>query len=66
MWVITIDPETCQGDGECGDICPVQILSVAEVDRKKMATVSGNPDDCIGCMSCVTTCENSAITVQEF
>ncbi len=65
MFVITIDATKCQGDGECGDVCPVDILSVQEADGKKITQVTGNPDDCLGCMSCTTTCEHEAITVAE-
>ncbi len=63
MWVITIDPAKCEGEGDCGNICPVTILSVQEVDGKQITQVTGNPDDCIGCMSCVTECKQEAITV---
>ncbi len=65
MWVITIDPEKCEGEGDCGNICPVTILGVQEVNGKNISTVTGNPDDCIGCMSCVTECKQEAITVVE-
>ncbi len=65
MWVITIDPDKCQGDGDCGETCAVTILSTAEVNGKKIAVVQGNPDDCLGCMSCVTTCQHEAISVVE-
>ncbi|MBI4788842.1 MAG: 4Fe-4S binding protein [Chloroflexi bacterium] len=65
MWLITIDPDKCQGDGECGDVCPVTILSVVEVGGKKITQVTGNADDCMGCSSCVATCTHEAITVVE-
>lgn len=65
MYVITIDPDKCQGDGDCNDPCPVTILSVTEVNGKKITVVQGNIDDCLGCMSCVTTCTHEAITVTE-
>jgi NAD-dependent dihydropyrimidine dehydrogenase PreA subunit len=62
MYVVTIDPEKCQGDGECVDVCPVSILSLA--DGK--AVVSGDMSECLGCESCVSTCPHGAITVQEY
>ncbi len=65
MWVITIDRDKCEGEGDCVNICPVGILSVEEVDGKNVSVVSGSPDDCIGCMSCVTECKQEAITVVE-
>ncbi len=65
MYIITIDPDKCQGDGDCGEACPVTILAVVEVNGKKITIVQGNPDDCLGCGSCVATCQNEAVTVQE-
>ena len=62
MYVVTIDPEKCQGDGECVDVCPVSILSI--VDDK--ASVTGDPSECMGCESCMTTCPHGAIVVQEY
>jgi NAD-dependent dihydropyrimidine dehydrogenase PreA subunit len=65
MWVITIDTAKCEGDGDCANICPVTILAVQELDGKQVSQVTGSPDDCIGCMSCVTECKQEAITVVE-
>ncbi len=65
MWVITIDADKCEGEGDCGSVCPVNILSTAEVNAKTISVVSGSPDDCIGCMACVEGCDQSAITVVE-
>jgi ferredoxin len=62
MYVVTIDPEKCEGNGECVDVCPVSILSL--VDGK--AVPSGDMNDCLGCESCVTICPHGAITLQEY
>jgi NAD-dependent dihydropyrimidine dehydrogenase PreA subunit len=62
MFVVTIDPEKCEGDGECVEVCPVSILEV--VDGK--AVVSGDMGECLGCESCVSTCPHGAITIQEY
>ena len=62
MYIVTIDPEKCQGDGECVDVCPVSILSM--VDGK--AAVTGDLIECLGCESCVATCPHGAITLQEY
>jgi NAD-dependent dihydropyrimidine dehydrogenase PreA subunit len=42
----------------------VKVLEVRE-NSKKMTTVIA-PDQCLGCMACVNTCENAAITVTEY
>jgi NAD-dependent dihydropyrimidine dehydrogenase PreA subunit len=62
MYSITIDTNKCEGDGDCVESCPVTILAV--VDNK--AVVKGDPNECLGCMACTTTCTNEAIAVQEF
>lgn len=65
MYVITIDSTKCAGDGVCVDICPVSVLSVNDIDGKKIAVVSGDPEECLGCTSCVVECEHQAIEVTE-
>jgi formate hydrogenlyase subunit 6/NADH:ubiquinone oxidoreductase subunit I len=47
------------------DTCPSELISVVEEDGKKYATFSGEPDDCIGCLSCQELCEQGAITITE-
>lgn len=65
MYIITVDAEKCQGDGVCVDICPTSILSVGAVAGKQVAVVSGDPEECLGCTSCVVECEHEAIAVVE-
>ena len=62
MYVITIDPDKCQGDGDCVENCPVSILEL--VDGK--AAVTGDANECMGCEACVSSCPTGAITVQEY
>ena len=61
MYVITIDEGKCTGDGECANVCPVEMFEVQ--DGK--AQIVGNPDDCLGCESCVSVCPNGSLTLQE-
>ena len=60
MWKVTVDKEKCTGDGECADVCPVDVYQLVEGRAEPM-----NEDDCIGCESCVLVCDFDAITVEE-
>lgn len=66
-YVAYIDPERCQGSGECIKVCPQE-------EAIKLATFSMNgrtaqravvtPANCNGCGVCVSSCPNRAIDVQ--
>ncbi|OGP49103.1 MAG: ferredoxin [Deltaproteobacteria bacterium RBG_13_43_22] len=60
MYIVTVDTEKCVGDGNCVDVCPVQVF---ELQDNKAVLV--NPDECLGCDSCVEVCETGAITISE-
>lgn len=55
---ITIDAGKCVGDGECADVCPVDVY---EIQGGKAVAVK--MDECLGCESCVEACSKDAITV---
>ncbi len=57
---VTVDKDKCVGDGECVDVCPVDVYEM--VDGKADPV---NEDECLGCESCVEVCETNAITVEE-
>lgn len=65
MFVITVDEEKCQACGDCVDACPQELIALAEENGKKYAMFKGDPDDCIGCYSCESSCEEGAITITE-
>ncbi len=65
MWKITIDTNKCEGEGDCVDYCPFAILSLEALDAKKVAVLSGQEDDCSGCMACTTVCPSGAIEVAD-
>jgi len=52
--------DKCIGDGECVDVCPVEVY---ELQDGKAVPV--NMEECLGCESCVEVCEQDAITVEE-
>jgi NAD-dependent dihydropyrimidine dehydrogenase PreA subunit len=57
---ITIDTAKCIGDGECVDVCPVEVYELR--DGKAFAV---NMGECLGCESCVEVCDADAIVVEE-
>lgn len=61
MWNVTVDADKCTGDGECVDICPVEVF---ELQGDKAVPIDPM-DNCLGCESCVEVCESDAITVEE-
>jgi NAD-dependent dihydropyrimidine dehydrogenase PreA subunit len=65
MFIVTIDTELCEGCSDCIDNCPNEVLELVEENGKMVATFSGDPDDCIGCLSCEGVCPEGAVTVTE-
>jgi len=57
---ITVDESKCIGDGECVDVCPVEVYAL-----KNGKAVAVNMEECLGCESCVEVCDQDAITVEE-
>lgn len=57
---VTVDTDKCTGDGECVDICPVEVYELQEGKA-----VAVNAEECIGCQSCVGVCPSDALTVEE-
>ncbi|THB70098.1 MAG: 4Fe-4S dicluster domain-containing protein [Desulfovibrio sp.] len=59
-YTVTVDADKCIGDGECVDVCPVEVY---ELQGGKAVAV--NAEECLGCESCVEVCEQGAITISE-
>lgn len=59
-WTVTVDADKCVGDGECVDVCPVEVY---ELQDGKAVPVK--EEECLGCESCIEVCETSAIVVEE-
>lgn len=57
---VNVDVDKCVGDGECVDVCPVEVYEL-----KDGKAVPVNADECLGCESCVEVCETGAITITE-
>ncbi|MBU1003960.1 MAG: 4Fe-4S binding protein [Proteobacteria bacterium] len=57
---VTVDTDKCVGDGECVDVCPVEVY---ELQDGKAVPV--NAEECLGCESCVEVCEADAIEIEE-
>lgn len=56
MITIVVDPDKCDGCGECVDICPAEVYVIEEG-----IAVPVNIDECTECCSCVEVCPTEAI-----
>ncbi len=59
-YLVTVDVEKCNGDGECVDVCPVEVFELKDGKADPV-----NMEEGLGCESCVEVCEEGAITVTE-
>jgi NAD-dependent dihydropyrimidine dehydrogenase PreA subunit len=59
--------QNAMGRGTCVDNCPPSVFELQDLveypNSKKSVPVKSN--DCILCMTCVTSCPTGAITVEE-
>jgi 2-oxoglutarate ferredoxin oxidoreductase subunit delta len=65
MYVVKVDVSRCEACGDCIDTCPSELLALVEEDGKQYAMFRGDPEECIGCLSCESGCSEGAITVTE-
>ena len=49
-----VDPETCNGDGICVDVCPENVLELVDGTA---ATVEERAEECIMCGLCIRMCD---------
>jgi NAD-dependent dihydropyrimidine dehydrogenase PreA subunit len=52
-----IDPDKCEGCGECVNICPTESIEIA---NEKAVVVKA--DECTECQACEAACPNGAIS----
>ncbi len=55
-----VDGETCNGCGNCEEVCPSEIYKIRE--NKSEAVY---PEDCIECWACVNQCLTESIRLFE-
>ncbi|MCL5290822.1 MAG: indolepyruvate ferredoxin oxidoreductase subunit alpha [Bacillota bacterium] len=61
MFMVSINPDKCEGCGSCVDPCPAKILGMSD-DK---AEVTGDAAECMGCETCVEICPSGAFTLME-
>jgi len=59
---IKIDINKCVGDEICVEKCPMAVLEMTKLGKKKVAKVA-NLDNCIECHTCELECPYEAIKV---
>ena len=59
-WNVIVDSDKCTGDGDCVDVCPVEVY-----ERQDGTAVAVNAEECLGCESCVEVCPSDAIVIEE-
>jgi ferredoxin len=57
-----VDADACTGDGICVDICPENVLEIADGTA---ATSDVRADTCIVCGQCVAVCPNAALQMRQ-
>ena len=64
---VLIDEERCKGCGLCLDVCPVQILELANYfnSRGYKPAVAKGPKKCRGCTWCKLVCPDGAIKIRK-
>lgn len=66
-FVAHVDPERCQGSGECVQVCAYEdaiTLATSTVNGRQVKIAVVTPANCVGCGACVSVCPNRAISVQ--
>jgi heterodisulfide reductase subunit A2 len=66
-YVAWVDPERCQGNGECVRACPQEDaihLETFSLNGNQVTRAVVTPSNCNGCGVCVSSCPNRAIDVQ--
>ena len=65
---LTFKTDNCKGCGLCVDVCPKQVLALAEDQINKKGhhpVVAVNESACIGCAFCATMCPDCIIKVEK-
>lgn len=55
-----VDPERCNGDGICAEVCPEDVLDIVD---GRAVTVPDRTGTCISCGQCVAVCPREALSM---
>jgi len=63
---VAVDQDTCNGDGICFSVCPVNVFEMMETPGHSASDKKSDPirePDCIFCMACEVQCPTQAIKI---
>ncbi len=59
VYLVYIDPDKCDGCGECVKFCPVDVFDMTT------KAYPARPQNCLGCTTCVAVCKSKAVIITE-
>jgi NAD-dependent dihydropyrimidine dehydrogenase PreA subunit len=64
---VKVDYNKCNGDEICVYVCPAEVFEMQKLDDypDSLKSIPVNPDACILCMACTSSCPTNAITIEE-
>lgn len=65
-YIVSIETDMCKACGYCEEMCPKDVFEQTHEFNKEgyEAYRVAHTENCIGCLSCIATCPDFAVTVK--